>query len=420
MLGSFILKILGLCSGFLLNIFLFRTLGIEEYGRYHYLLSIINFLSVLAIFGLDNTSLKYLSKYYAKKDYKKFFVFYKKSEGFVLKTSFLIVFLVILSTLFLFKYNTEYIFAIITCSILIPLKSLTSIYFSVLRAMEKLYLYMSLNLIIRPMFLIMLILVLKIFFPLKINSTNYFIVNILIYFSIVFFIKYFLKIYLPPKKISKNISFKPNWIFVPFYIFLIQLINLFNISINNILINFYEGASAVSLFSVALHISNVVGFALATMNIILAPKISSLYHSSKKKDLQSNLRFIAKINLIFGSIVTLFILEYGELFLKLYDNKMVASYPLILVLIIGQIFHVFCGSVTYMMIMTKLEKHAAVSAIISAILNIIMNFIFIPSYGVIGCCIATTISTIFYNFLSSIIIIKKLKLNTTILSLIRN
>ncbi len=420
MLGSFIFKILGLCSGFLLSIFLVRTLGIEEYGKYHYLLSIINFLSILAIFGLDNTSLKYLSNYYAKKDYKNFFIFYKKSEGFVLKTSFLIVFLIILSTFFLFKNNTEYFFTIIICSILIPLKSLTSIYFSVLRAIEKLYLYMSLNLIIRPVLLIMLILVLNIFFPLKINLTNYFIINILIYFSMVFFIKYFLKNHLPQEKISMDISFKPNWLFVPFYIFIIELVKLFNISINNILINFYEDASAVSLFSVALHISNVVGFALATMNIFLAPKISSLYHGSKKKDLQITLRFIAKINLIFGSIIALFILEYGELFLKLYDNKMVASYPLILVLIIGQIFHVFCGSVTYVMIMTKLEKHAAVSASISAILNIIMNFIFIPSYGVIGCCIATTISTIFYNFLSSIIIIRKLKLNTTILSLIRN
>ena len=73
-----------------------------------------------------------------------------------------------------------------------------------------------------------------------------------------------------------------------------------------------------------------------------------------------------------------------------------------------------------MMIMTKLEKYAAVTAGISAILNVVMNFIFIPSYGVIGCCIATTISTIFYNFLSSIIILRKLKLNTTILAIVRN
>jgi len=236
----------------------------------------------------------------------------------------------------------------------------------------------------------------------------------------VFFIKYFLKNHLPKKQFSININFKLNWLLVPFYIFLIQLVKLFNISINNILINFYEGASAVSLYSVALNISNVVGFALTSINIILAPKISSLYHSSKKESLQITLRFIAKINLIFGSITALFILEYGELFLKLYDNKMVASYPLILVLIIGQLFHVFCGSVTYMMIMTKLEKYAAVTAGISAILNVVMNFIFIPSYGVIGCCIATTISTIFYNFLSSIIILRKLKLNTTILAIVRN
>ena len=375
---------------------------------------------MLAIFGLDNTSLKYLSKYFANKDYKNFFSFYKNSESFVLQTSFSIVFSVIISIFFMLEKNTEYFFPIMICSILIPLKSLMSIYFSVLRSIEKLYSYMSLNLILRPILLIMLSLILKIFFQLKINLTNYLIINISVYLSMIFFIKYFLKNHLPKNQLSMNISFKPNWTFVSFYIFFIQLVKMFNISINNILINFYEGASAVSLFSVALNISNIVGFALSSINIILAPKISRLYHSSRKKDLQINLRFIAKVNLIFGSIIALIIFEYGELFLKLYDNKMVASYPLILVLIIGQLFHVFCGSVTYMMIMTKLEKYAAVSAGISAILNVIMNFIFIPSHGVIGCCIATTISTIFYNFLSSIIIIRKLKLDTTILAIIRN
>ena len=134
---TFILKLLGLCAGFLVNIFLVRTLGIEEYGRYHYLLSIINFLSILAIFGLDNTSLKYLSKYYAKKDYKKFHIFYKKSEHFVLKTSFLIVFLIIVIAFSSFQKNMEYFFTILICSVLIPLKSLTNIYFSVVRAIEK-------------------------------------------------------------------------------------------------------------------------------------------------------------------------------------------------------------------------------------------------------------------------------------------
>ena len=143
-------------------------------------------------------------------------------------------------------------------------------------------------------------------------------------------------------------------------------------------------------------------------------------NQKEKKDLQIILRFIAKVNLIFGSCIALLILNYGEFFLKIYDHKMVDSYPLILVLIIGQLFHVFCGSVTYMMIMTKLEKYAAIISVISAMLNILMNLIFIPIYGIIGCCIATTISIIFYNLISSVTIIRKLKLNTTILAIIKN
>ena len=98
---------------------------------------------------------------------------------------------------------------------------------------------------------------------------------------------------------------------------------------------------------------------------------------------------------------------------------MIESYQLILILIIGQLFHVFCGSVTLLMIMTKLEKIAAISIALSAILNVILNLIFMPKYGLIGCCIATTISTVVYNFICSIIIFRKLNLNPTIL-IIRN
>lgn len=369
---------------------------------------------------MDNTSLKYLSKYYAKRDYKKFYFFYKRSEYFVLKTSFIIIFLIIIFTFFSFQNNSEYFFTILICSILIPLKSLTSIYFSVLRAIEKFYLYMSLSLILRPVFLIIIIIIVNVFSLLNIDSKNYLILNTSVYLLIIFIIKHFLKNQLSFREYSKDFDFKLSWLLIPFYIFLIQLVKLFTISMNNILINFYEGLSAISLFSVALSISNIVGFALSTINIILAPKISALYHSSKKKDLQVNLRFIAKVNLIFGSLVALLILKYGEFFLKIYDHKMVDSYPLILVLIIGQLFHVFCGSVTYMMIMTKLEKYAAMTAVISAVLNILMNLIFIPIYGIIGCCIASTISTIFYNLISSVIISRKLKLNTTILAIIKN
>ena len=157
MIGSFILKVSGVFLSFLLNIILVRTMGLEEYGRYNYIISIINFFSILAIFGLDNVGIKYLTKYYVAKDFNRFNKFYFQSEKFVIVTSSLLVIGFISSSFFFFDDNIYNIFFISICALLIPLKSLINIYYSVLRAVEKLYLYLSLDLIVKPLLLIFII-----------------------------------------------------------------------------------------------------------------------------------------------------------------------------------------------------------------------------------------------------------------------
>ena len=420
MFGLFFIKVFGLFLTFLLNIILVRTLGLDEYGKYYYLLSIINFLSIIALFGLENTCLKYLTKYFIKKDFHEFYIFYKKSERFVILSSLLVVTLFILLACLFFENKTTNLYVILIFSVLIPLQSLTNIYFSVLRSIGKLYTYLSLSLIIRPTLLIFVILITNNFLDHKIYLIDYVYVNIAIYIAIIIVTKYYIKSLLPKKNINENYNIKSNWLIVPFYIFSIQSVKLLNHPIDNAMINYFEGPKEVSLLSIATNISNIVGFALTSINVFLAPKISNLYQKSNTKELQKILTFVAKINLIFGVMITLVIIFFGKMVLNLYGNEMTASYPLILILMVGQLFHVFCGSVTYLMIMTKLEKIAAKIMIGSALINIIMNIIFIPSYGLIGCAIATSVSIIIYNFLSSIVIIKTLKLNPTIFAFFRN
>ena len=413
--GSFLIKLLGVLFSFLLNIILVRIMGLEEYGRYYYIISIINFFSILATFGLDNTGVKHLTKYYIKKDSIKFHVFYSQSKNFVLRISLSIAFAIIISSYFLFWDDINNFLIILMGALLIPLKSLINIYFSALRALEKLYVYLCVSLFVKPVTIIFLVLILDRIINYKIDISTYFLINISIYLLIIYFIKNYIERIFPKNKKSKK-NFKTSLFHLSFYIFSIQSFQLFNLSIDNIIINYYISLSSVSLFSVATNIASLVGFGLSSINIFLAPSISSLFHNNKTKDLQSILKLVAKLNLIFGAISTLAIIVFGKNFLELYNYKMIASYPLILILIIGQLFHVCCGSVTYLMIMTKLEKVAFFIIGGSALLNVIFNIILIPGYGLIGCAIATTVSVIFYNYVAAIIIIRRLKLNPTVLT----
>src|SRR4051812_7565376 len=70
--GSFIINMGGLALGFFLEIFFARILGVKEYGDYTYVMSWVTILSSWAILGLDISIIRYLSAYYAGREWSLF------------------------------------------------------------------------------------------------------------------------------------------------------------------------------------------------------------------------------------------------------------------------------------------------------------------------------------------------------------
>ena len=423
MTTSFTIKVIGFFFSFLLNVVLVRNIGTEYYGDYVYFLSIINFLSMMAIIGLDDTGLKVLTKYFSKKKYNNFNSFLKKCLKFVFFNSICISFLFFLFGLNFFNHlNVNKFYLFIICSFLITLNSITSIYYSALRAIEKMSVYLKLNIIARQIFLIVIVIVLKKVF--KWNNVGV----VEIYLSIIIF--QILVIIFAQNYLKKNISLKNTLVdinestsipkLMSFYIFSIQSVNLLNTNLDNIFINYFIGAEGITYYALSSQIVLIIGFTLNAINVFLAPTISKLFFNGQKDDLQKKLKLIAKINIFSGIISFCFILLFGRSILNLYGISVFEPFRVVLILSIGSIIHLLCGSVTYLMIMTKIEKIAAILTGLSAIINLGFNIMLIPKYGIIGCAISTTISVIFYNVVSTFFILRKLDLDPTIFSLLRS
>ena len=416
---SIIIKGIGLVLSFVLNIILVKNLGHEDYGRYIYFFSLINFFSMVSIFGMDKTILRYLSRYYISKDFANLNSVLKKTVTFVLFSSLLISFLILFKIILFYKYFSIQ-FSLIMISILfIPIKSLSDIYTTAIRAIGKIRLHLLINVIIKPLSLIIIITFLTNLINANLGSFDIFIymaiINTLIIIFFIFNINKTLskiKFELKNKKITKTIE-------VSFYLFFIQTISLFNTNIDNISLNYFTDLTQVSFFAVATKLSLLVGFSLNAMNVYLAPTISNLFFTNNFIELQNKLSFVARINLVFIFISTLAITIFGEFFLRLFGETMVEAYIVSLILSFGSIFHLCCGSVTYILIMTKFEKIAAAIFATSTFFNIFLNLMLIPLYGIVGCAIATTLSLIINNILSASFIIKKLKINPTVFSLIK-
>ena len=415
---SFLIKSFGILLSFSFNIILIDNIGIKSYGEYTIYISLISFFSMLAIFGRDKMSLKILTQYFSLKNHKKFKLILANNLKAVFTFSLLIVF-----SIYSFKIYFDNILNVKTmllaCSlVLIPLKSISSIYFSAIRAIEKLYVYLCLELIIRRTLLIFFILVIK---KLNwINTSTFYVLSltIIIYFFIIIFSNYYIERSLD----YKDINLKSNKVYlnqrnISLYIFFIQSISLFNLNIDNIFIEYFIDTEHVTYYKVCSQIVMISGFTLNSINVFLAPTIAKLFCKKNVEKLQRKLTLVSKLNLASGIICFLLIVFFGKYLLFLHDETMVDFYSVVLILLVGITFHVFCGSVTHLMIMTNMEKIATILIFISAIINLSYNLLLIPKYGLIGCAISTTLSTIFYNMFSAFFILKKIRLNSTIFSI---
>ncbi len=373
---------------------------------------------MIATFGKDKSSLKILTQYYSFKNHIEFISILNKTLN---KVFILSIFLVvtICSAKILFGNILNIKTYLFVCSmVLIPLKSLSSIYFSAIRAVEKPKVYLFLDLIIRKSLLIFSILLIRYLNWISIDTFHILCFTVIIYLAIIIFSNFYVKDNLYHKNINQEPNIKNlNQNSISLYIFFIQSITLFNLNIDNILIEYYMDIKNISYYKVSSQIVMISGFTLNAINVFLSPVIAKLYFKNKIKKLQKKLTLISKLNLISGIISFLFIVFFGKYLLFLHDESMIHFYPVVLILLVGTTFHVFCGSVTHLMIMTKMERISALLILISAIINLSYNFLLIPKYGVIGCAISTTLSIVFYNMFSVFFIFKKIGVNPSILKI---
>ena len=113
---------------------------------------------------------------------------------------------------------------------------------------------------------------------------------------------------------------------------------------------------------------------------------------------------------------TLFLLCFGKYALWLFGDAFLLSYQPMLVLLVGQIVNVACGSVGFLMMMTGNENRATLVYGVGTVLNILLNLLLIPLLGIIGAALATAMSVAFLNAALLLETRRRLGVNASILA----
>jgi O-antigen/teichoic acid export membrane protein len=205
-----------------------------------------------------------------------------------------------------------------------------------------------------------------------------------------------------------------EWLKVSLPLSLIVGLSLILKRIDIIMIGAMRGSEDAGLYSSAVRVSNLLVFGLMAVNAILAPMISELYYTGRRKQLQRIVALAALGIFAFTVLAGFLLVILGRYCLGFFGESFVAAHIPLLILLCGQIVNALAGPVSLLTIMTGHQNQAGAIIGTNAVLNIILNALLIPRLGLIGAAISTAFSLALCNVLMLICVWRKLRINPTI------
>ena len=197
---------------------------------------------------------------------------------------------------------------------------------------------------------------------------------------------------------------------------LIGALHLINAKADLLMIGAFLGTEQSGVYAIALRCAEFVSFPLLVTNLVIGPKIASMYSKRSMDDLQRVLTDSSRIAFVVAlpvAAVTAFgsstLLEF------LVGGAYVRGGTALTWLAVGQGLNVMFGSVGLVLNMCHHERLSIWGVGVAAVLNVVLNALLIPRLGILGAAISTTTSLICWNILLWYWVTTKLKLRPDVI-----
>ena len=182
--------------------------------------------------------------------------------------------------------------------------------------------------------------------------------------------------------------------------------------INTLFLGIWATEQDVGVYSVLLKIATFSSFILMSINSVSGPRFAQFYSKGDMEGLKRYTAHTAKI--IFFSSVPVFVLiiVFRKFLLGLFGEEFIPGASALLVIMGGQLFNVFAGSVGQFLYMTGKHKVFRNIILASTGMNIIFCLLLIPGMGLMGSAIAGMLFMATWNLMSMIYIRKTFNIRT--------
>ena len=389
LVGMFISKLIG----YVYRLIIARFLGPDQYGLFTLSLAILGVLSMFATLGLPQGTLRFVSYYLGKKNYKKINSVILFTFKLIIPISiFFAIIVFLLSNIIAVSifHNSQLAFLIKFVAILIPLTVLSMNLEMIIQAFQKIkYIVYTRNIIESLIKLVLTIFLFLIGFK---------IAGVIFAYTISIFATVLIFYYFIKKKIFPSLSIK-KIILDKKEILQYSLPLLFSGILGDVLfawadtliLGYFKPASQVGIYNAAVPTAQLLYVLPLSLMAIFMPIITARF--ALKQDLKTIFITVTKWIFMFNIYLLFFMMFFSRSILKILFGNIYAEGYLALIFL-SLAFFIDTISFTSNNVLKTLEKSNLIflNTLISSVLNIILNIIFIQLFGFVGAAYATAIS----------------------------
>ncbi|MBI5003041.1 polysaccharide biosynthesis C-terminal domain-containing protein [Candidatus Woesearchaeota archaeon] len=170
---------------------------------------------------------------------------------------------------------------------------------------------------------------------------------------------------------------------------------------DTLVLTYFRSLTEVGLYNIALPLSLLLLFLMRPISIVFVPIVTELITEKKHKELQEAITLAYQYTFVFLLPFVLAFFAFSEYILSfLFSSSYIDAKYALIVLSFGTLFYAF--SQFNSVIFTGLGKArymASVAASI-ALLNLVLNVLLVPSLGILGAALSTSLSYIFLFLIS--------------------
>ena len=169
-------------------------------------------------------------------------------------------------------------------------------------------------------------------------------------------------------------------------------------------ISAYDTFESVAYYSIAVKLATVTALALISVNIVIAPKIASIYNDKNFSQLKLILKKATRINVVISLPIIILLLFFSEHVLSTFGSNYILAKNALWILLIAQFFNSITGPSALYLNMTGRQKKLNVILVTSLLINVVLNIILVPALGMLGAAISTTTSFVISKILASALV----------------